>query len=316
MPRHIDLPATHLQYGLASSLSVLLLGAIVFGLSGCDQAPGPEDEGQPTLELVTSTSGDGTGESYNWTVGGESSTESGTLEVNDTTYVGGLEDGNHEVEISDIVTANCEVAEENPRTVTVTPGDTSSTTFEVACHQDERYTEYSGNGDDVVALEKPDDDMPALLSVEGNSEEHHFAITGYDEQGEETDLLVNTTEEYSGIVPVDLDRDTPTTELDIDANGSWTVEVYPMSSAPQVEIPGSYSGTGDNVLWLVGEPGIIEFQANSQERHFAVTAYDQHAGYLDLLVNTTDPYDGRTKISSDALFVRIDAVGEWSSSVE
>jgi hypothetical protein len=268
------------------------------------------------MELVTSHSGDGTGDSHRWAEHNARPYESGSLVVNDTTYVSGLEHGPYEVEIRDIITANCEVGGDNPRTVTVSTGDTSSTTFEVGCHQNELHTEYSGDGEDVVAFNKPNKDMPALLAVEGNSEEHHFAITGYDEQGEQTDLLVNTTDKYSGVVPVDLDRDNPTTELEIKANGSWTIEVYPMSSAPQVEVPGSYSGTGDKVLWLVGEPGVIELQGNSLKRHFAVTTYDQHAEYLDLLVNTTDPYDGRTKISGDALFVKVDAVGDWGSSVE
>jgi predicted small secreted protein len=45
----------------------------------------------------------------------------------------------------------------------------------------------------------------------------------------------------------------------------------------------SYSGTGDYVFRIKG---------NASGRYFGVTGYDDYGNYVDLTVNTTDPYSG------------------------
>jgi hypothetical protein len=54
------------------------------------------------------------------------------LAVNDTVTFNDVAPGDHEVEVAGVA-SNCAVSGNNPRTVTVTSGQTASTSFEVTC---------------------------------------------------------------------------------------------------------------------------------------------------------------------------------------
>ena len=122
-----------------------------------------------------------------------------------------------------------------------------------------QHATYSGNGDDVITLDKPDSNMPALLQIWGNSSHRHFAVKGYDSSGNQTELLVNTTKDYKGFVPVDLGTNSQTTRLEISASGTWSIDVYSIGSAQTMDVPGSCTGHGDDVLWVEGQPSRKEF---------------------------------------------------------
>lgn len=171
---------------------------------------------------------------------------------------------------------------------------------------------YNGSGDDFIVIEKPDKGMPALLVVKGNSRARHFSITSYDENRDYVDLLVNTTESYYGLVAIDLPNHTQTKYLEISAEGSWTIDVYHIGSAPKISIGNPVSESGDYVLWIEDEPVIAEITGNSSERHFSIISYDIYGNYGDLLVNTTSRYFGRVMIPKDTLLLNISAEGNWS----
>lgn len=158
--------------------------------------------------------------------------------------------------------------------------------------------------------------MPALLSISGNNSESHFAITGYDANGNRTDLLVNSTSSYNGIVPIDLGSNTNTTRLEISASGYWSVEVYAIGAAQKINVPGTKSGSGDNVLWVEGNPSIMELSGNQQGGHFAAFAYDGYGRRLKLLVNTTDPYNGKVIIPGETHLIQVSAEGSWNMRLE
>lgn len=167
---------------------------------------------------------------------------------------------------------------------------------------------YTGSGDDVLSIEPPEVG-PITLHITGNEGARHFAVESYDADGQWLDLLVNTTEPYQGVV-LDLGE---AHELDISATGDWTIEVHPLRGATTVEIPGTIDGTGDYVFLLDGEPTIAHIIGNEAERHYAVETYNKR---WDLLVNTTDFYDGRVRVESDAVIVVVTAVGPWSIEFE
>ena len=97
------------------------------------------------------------------------------------------------------------------------------------------------------------------------------------------------------------------------ASGDWSIEILPVSSARVLTVPGKMEGNGDEVIALSGaKPDLAIIQGNDQSRHFAVTSYGKS---LDLLVNTTDPYDGKVIVASDTLFLEITATGSWSIEI-
>ena len=85
---------------------------------------------QGTLEVLVSTSGpDPDADGYTLTVDG---TDSQNSEPADTLFFTGLDEGSHNVEMTDVA-SNCSVSGNNPRTITISAGDTTSTAFSVIC---------------------------------------------------------------------------------------------------------------------------------------------------------------------------------------
>ncbi|HEU4680706.1 MAG TPA: hypothetical protein VFS51_03105, partial [Gemmatimonadales bacterium] len=82
------------------------------------------------LEVGASTSGSGTDpDGYSLVLDGG---DRGPIGLNATTTVGGIQPGPHTVGLTGLA-ANCQVAGENPRTVTVVAGETVQLAFAVAC---------------------------------------------------------------------------------------------------------------------------------------------------------------------------------------
>ena len=92
-----------------------------------------EDDGEPdngALEVTTSTSGDDQdADGYTLTIDGGTPEPIGT---NGLVTEPDLAPGNHEVLLGDVA-ANCAVAGDNPRTVSVPSGATGQTTFTITC---------------------------------------------------------------------------------------------------------------------------------------------------------------------------------------
>ena len=169
---------------------------------------------------------------------------------------------------------------------------------------------YTGTDDSLLTIEKPQQDVPCLLKISGNSLSSNFSVKGYDEDNASTGLLVNTIDEYDGIVGVDLGSEKNTVLLEINAEGSWTIEVWEIGSAEKITT--SKSGDGDNVLWAEGNPAIAEIIGNSTSSHFSIITYNKFGKYEKLLVNTTGPYDGDVLLPKATQFLEINAEGSWT----
>lgn len=178
------------------------------------------------------------------------------------------------------------------------------------------FASYSGSGDDVQSISKPDKGLPALLAISGNGAGRHFAVIARDDSGNRFGALVNTTDAYAGIVPVDLPPRTNTTLLEIKATGGWRIKVYPIGAAQKASVPGVFNGDGDNVIWLKGKPKLAKVRGNSASRHFAVIAYDRSGNRLGAKVNTTDPYNGTIILPGRTLLLEINAVGGWTVDLQ
>lgn len=170
---------------------------------------------------------------------------------------------------------------------------------------------YTGNGDDYFEISKPDD--MALITIEGNKNNRHFAVQGVNSNGDNTKLFVNATEPYYGTRALDFSASNDTTHLEVMASGSWKIEISPVSQAKSINVGSEVTGTGDQVLKVNGKPNAAKIKGNNQQRHFSVMAWGD---YRDLLVNTTDKYDGTVRVSSPVYFLEITAVGDWSITLQ
>ncbi len=138
------------------------------------------------------------------------------------------------------------------------------------------------------------------------SGEGHFSVISY--EGDDYDeLLVNTTDYYSGDVLIDHSG---SFSLEISASeGSWSIS----SSGLSIDDSTSFSGRGDSVTGLTSHDGGIWEITHNGSRHFSVIEYGYSEGYMDLLVNETGSYSGTVKAESgDNIFFKVSADGEWS----
>jgi len=169
----------------------------------------------------------------------------------------------------------------------------------------------AGSGDAIVDVDKTD--APMLARIEGNAGSRHFAVTSYDASGLAIDLLVNTTAPYTGVRPLDFLEGEHTARFEVTAVGEWTITIYPVQSADAIDVPGSFVGEGDNVVILRGGvPDTAVITGNASSHHFAVTGYGSG---IDLLVNTTEPYEGTVLLDRETFLLQIVADGEWTIRV-
>lgn len=206
------------------------------------------------------------------------------------------------------VAASSTISEETPTpaetaTETPTPDPTAEPVTEPNV--------YSGSGDSVIDVEAPaGNNGLCVYYITGNAGAKHFAVKGYDAEGDRTDLFVNTTDPYEGMT---ADLSLKTVQMEISAQGDWNIEVRSMLTCRRVNLSEPLEGSGDEILIVEGSPSTATISGNEAAKHFAVKA---HGSRSNLLVNTTDPYEGTTKVKSDALVIEVKAQGAWQITLE
>ena len=160
-------------------------------------------------------------------------------------------------------------------------------------------------------IDRPND--AALIRITGNDAGRFFAVKSYDSDGNSIDLLVNTTDPYDGILPLDFMQDEYTTRLEISAAGAWEIEILPLSSGRVLEGPNSIEGAGSDVIFLSGDSqDLATITGNAAERYFGVQGYN---GGRNTLVNTTDAYEGTVLLHQDTLVLVVSAEGAWEIQI-
>lgn len=170
----------------------------------------------------------------------------------------------------------------------------------------------TGNGSDIVDIDKWDG--PAIIVIDANASSRHFALTNYDANNNPIDLLVNTTDPYTGIRPLDWRDGEDTHRLEITATGDWIITILPVSSMAVLEVPGKFEGNGDFVFQLAGQPADLAIIVGNQDsRHFAVLTYSTEG--IDLLENTTEPVDNKYMMDGGVFAIEVKATGPWSIEI-
>lgn len=166
---------------------------------------------------------------------------------------------------------------------------------------------YTGSGDDVVEITLPDD-RPWMLEIKGNSDSHHFAVKGYDENMGYTELFVNTTDPYSGFV---IDPSLTTVLLEVSAEGNWEIIVHDLyANVPNVSEGEAISGFGDSVYEILSHGMTADISGNSDAHHFSVKTFGDSSN--ELLVNTTDPYEGTVMLKGNPFLLIINSESDWT----
>jgi hypothetical protein len=170
---------------------------------------------------------------------------------------------------------------------------------------------FSGTGDQVLNLALPAKEV-VFAHITGGDANSNFAIWTDDANNNHIDLLVNTTDVYTGNVPVNF-ANAPVARIEVHSSGpsQWTISLQAIATARHE--PGSFQGTGDDVVITpVSPPSVYHITGGAANTNFAVWSYNAATNPVDLLVNTTDPYDGVVAVPPYHYIVVVTATGPWS----
>lgn len=164
---------------------------------------------------------------------------------------------------------------------------------------------YTGSGDDAVQIGTLD--WGCVFHITGNQEGGSFSVRGYDANGSYVGLFVDTSEPYEGVT---LDPVQETAVLEVSASGEWTIELLPVLSLDTISVGETVSGSGDSVLLISSFDTTATITGNEGRHYFSVRTYGTEGN--ELLVDTTDAYEGTVMLAGDPVFLEIKAVGEWT----
>ena len=203
-----------------------------------------------------------------------------------------------------ITTSNTTLPPENAVTQEQTPASTPEPTPTPEVEIPETIT-YTGSGDDVITIGAFED--LRVFHITGNAADRHFAVKGYNEKGNYTELLVNTTDPYEGVT---FDPKMETTTLEITATGEWSVDVVSILNMPLISAGETLSGDSDSIILLRDYGATATIKGNADERHFAVKSYGAKRDHL--LVNTTEEYEGTVMLKDEPVILEVDAESPWT----
>jgi hypothetical protein len=153
-----------------------------------------------------------------------------------------------------------------------------------------------------------------LYRISGNACGQYFGVTSYDASGRQVELLVNATDPYNGVRPLDFGN-TTTSRLEIKASCAWEISILPLQSVRTLSLPGEISGEGDDVVLLQGgTPDKATITGNASSRYFGVFSYGRSS--YDVVVNTTEPYAGDVLIEGDTLLLEVKSEDSWTIAVQ
>lgn len=142
----------------------------------------------------------------------------------------------------------------------------------------------------------------------------NFATHLQDEMGNDLELLVNTIGGYDGTIFAQIPAD-GTHYLNVKADGEWDFTVHQTPPAEMDQAPGTFEGTGDDVVFFNIKNDNYKFTFDhTGESNFAV-----HLNGVNLLVNEIGNYNGSTRqsLQDDGMYLfSITADGDWSIKIE
>jgi len=158
-----------------------------------------------------------------------------------------------------------------------------------------------GRGDDIIDV--PVVTGTAVVATFTHRGSSNFSVVSFDSSGGRIALLVNEIGEYNGTVP--LNFSSPPAELEISADGAWTVTISDVRDQPRYD--GAASGSGDQVLLITVDAGRLAATHDGRS-NFAVLSWGDRR---TLMINEIGAYSGTVRLP-DAIALEIKADGNWT----
>jgi hypothetical protein len=166
-----------------------------------------------------------------------------------------------------------------------------------------------GDGPASVDIIK-DPSVPLAAYITANAAAQTCGISNYDAAGDQLDVLVDTSEPYEGIRPVDLGAGQPTSRFQVDCQGPWHIELRDASTLVGVGPGETRQHRGDDVFVVRGAH-TLSISGNAGARHLGVQAYDLSNRQAAQLVDTSTPFQADVITPENVLLV-VQTDGEWS----
>lgn len=167
-----------------------------------------------------------------------------------------------------------------------------------------------GRGDKIARFKIPED-VPAIatFSERGSS---NFIVYSLAADGSENDLIVNEIGNYVGTHLFDTSDGEHSVAFKISSNGSWTIKIKPITSAPKWDATAKLAGKGASVIWVTGDVGdfFVTRITHRGTSNFVVYAYADSD--YELLVNEIGNYSGEQILPVGTYLLEILADGSWA----
>lgn len=190
--------------------------------------------------------------------------------------------------------------------------DGSFTIEEPEIEELESYS-FSGSGESV---EEGLDIGGGLTVVRGSySGESNFQVSLVNDS-QYDDNFINVIGNFDG-AQADL-IDSGEYLLEVNADGSWDVEVRQPRAAAGESLPESLSGNGPDVIGPIEFDGThIADGSHSGESNFQATVYPMEGSFGESLFNEIGEFDGETTFSFSGVgWVDVNADGDWEIDIE
>ncbi|WP_221886300.1 TM2 domain-containing protein [Microbacterium kyungheense] len=165
-----------------------------------------------------------------------------------------------------------------------------------------------GAGDSVVALPAG---VTGGIVVATHNGQSNFAISVLDaNNGSTGELLVNTIGPYQGTTAWGITALGEGVNLQVTADGAWTIDIQPMGSAPTL----APSGAGDAVMLYDGGVGTLT-ATHDGSSNFVITEDNGDMFHMGLLVNEIGAYSGTVPLAKGPSVIVVHADGNWTLTV-
>lgn len=172
--------------------------------------------------------------------------------------------------------------------------------------------EISGTGSDVPGLRPFREAVIVTMSHDGTS---NFIVRPIDSAGEEGYSWANEIGVWTGTIFQEKGSK-PIVAAGVDADGSWTIRVAPLASAPVVSMK-AYAGAGDSVVqFRAASQGLKRIKlTHDGTSNFIVRPIDARGAEGYSLVNEIGPFTGTMLLPKGTRYLSVMADGNWSLKI-
>ncbi len=142
----------------------------------------------------------------------------------------------------------------------------------------------------------------------------NFIVQSFDRNNESVDLIVNEIGPYHGTNLFNFFNDEEATSLQVEADGNWSMTIYPLhkSYLDRITLRGSRaSGNFDDVICFPEDKYSMISANYSGDDNFIVTSISFENG-SDLLFNEIGVTNGTMLLPHSSFMLIVNAIGNWT----